>query len=113
MAEVDAPENRAAAPAAARGLAKYRAHMIAREEQFRRIEQERRAVLLETQARADHSLALLRAERDLRLEAEATLAAIKANWSWRATSRVRALLTAPRAMAGMLSRLVRRGNYPE
>lgn len=107
MADADAPHDRL--PPAEKALAKYHAHMIAREEQFRRVEQERRAGLLEAQARADHSLALLRAERDLRLDAEATLAAIKASRSWRAATRVRALLTVPRAMARSLARLFRRG----
>lgn len=83
--------------------------MIAREEQFRRVEAEGRAALLEAQARADHTLALLHAERDLRLEAEATLAAFKASRSWRAASRVQRLLATPRAIARSLARLLRGG----
>jgi hypothetical protein len=104
------PSGRAAADPAARALAQYRSHMMAREEQFRRVEEERRAALLEAQARADHSLALLRAERDLRLEAEATLAAIKASRSWRAANRIQTLLTGPRAIVRALARLFGRGS---
>jgi hypothetical protein len=74
-------------------LAKYRAHMMAREEHFRRINEERRAALSEAQARADHTLALLRAERALRIDAEAALSAITTSTSWRATNHLRALLT--------------------
>jgi uncharacterized protein YqfA (UPF0365 family) len=99
LADPDDPPSEAAVTPAAKTLAKYRAHMIAREEEFRQVEEERRAALVEAQARADHSLALLHAERDLRLEAEATLAAIKASRSWRAANRIRALLTGPRALA--------------
>ena len=83
--------------------------MIAREEQFRRVEEQRRAALFEAQARADHSLALLHAERDLRREAEASLAAIKASRSWRAANRLAALPRTPRAMARSLARLFRLG----
>jgi hypothetical protein len=80
------------APTAAT-LAKYRAHMIAREEQFRRINQERRTAILQAQAQAEHSLSLLRAERDLRIAAEEALAAVVTSTSWRATTRLRALVT--------------------
>jgi len=107
LADADDPPSEATVTPAARELAKYRAHMIAREEQFRRVEGERRAALLEAQARADHSLALFHAERNLRREAEATLAAIKASRSWRAANRLAALLKTPRAMTRSLGRLLR------
>jgi hypothetical protein len=108
LTDADDPSGRPAVAPGASALAKYRAHMIAREEQFRRVEEERRAALLEAQARADHSLALFHAERDLRREAEANLAAIKASRSWRAANRLATLLKTPRAMARSLARLLRR-----
>lgn len=98
-------------------LAKFRSHMIAREEQFRRVQHKHRNVQLQAQAVADHHLVLLRTERELRIEAEAALTAVLTSTTWRATNRLRTLLAntprlrqAARAMAHALARLFPRGS---
>jgi FkbM family methyltransferase len=91
-------------------LAERRSYMIAREGQLRATEQAlrratERLTALETQREAErgareeieraaaHRLALLCAERDMRIVLEAQIFAITTSTSWRATARLRALLT--------------------
>jgi glucose-1-phosphate thymidylyltransferase len=62
-------------------------------EPFRRTEDMLRRANLQAQDLAAHRLALLRAERDLRVEAEAALHAVTTSTSWRAIRRLQTVLT--------------------